>query len=333
MAVKNTGIQENQLSDFDFGHVLKDSHNKRLNALDVNVINDLVPERWAKKTYTLKDMRDGTKETEYITYYDLGVKNLTYITFPNEFQDKYEISLFDFTGQVATNLANKYITVYDITGMVVFWFNLDTLGVEPIVTGASRYIPVSISTGNTTDQLALALSNAADADSEFSGLSTSSSCVIQSVTAGNLTNATQGNTTIQVGIVDGFTLEGKYILLYSANNKQKYYIWFNKDNLFTEPSVVDAIGIEINFTTNISRTQLYETMVSTINNIDDFRVENAGDFIKIQNIGIGPTIATMDFGTTSIITTKDIGSNGQMVAKIQIYFDEYNYISGIERIV
>lgn len=40
--VKNTGIPENQLSDLDFGQVLKDSHNKPLHALDVNQINSLV---------------------------------------------------------------------------------------------------------------------------------------------------------------------------------------------------------------------------------------------------------------------------------------------------
>ena len=70
--VKNTGIPENQLSDLDFGQVLKDSHNKPLHALDVNLISSLVPSSFSKVVPSV----DEYGRLSNVKYYGLGLSEI-----------------------------------------------------------------------------------------------------------------------------------------------------------------------------------------------------------------------------------------------------------------
>lgn len=90
--VKNTGIPGNQLSDLDFGQVLKDSHNKPLHALDVNQINSLVLSSYSKVSITRTtalNAKGSASATDIVTltvndYIDVrftAAKNGTVITF------------------------------------------------------------------------------------------------------------------------------------------------------------------------------------------------------------------------------------------------------------
>lgn len=330
--VKNTGIPENQLSDFDMGSVLKDSHNKELHALDVNVVNSLVPESYDKVTYELKDFGDGTKDVEFLNFYNNGVKNSTQIDLRSTFLGTAEITTFSFTLETPASLDGKYIIIYDDVGSVGVWFDLDG-GSTPPTTGAARDIEVDIATGDSTDTLASKFASTLNSDSKFSGATVVSLAVIQSSTVGNKTDATGGTTSMTPSITDGVsTLNNTYFLLYSANDLTAYYVWFNYNSTGTDPNLANKTGIEITFSDSDSHSDLSTRVATTVNALDDFTASFDG-CIAITNSGVGVTTATTDNNTDSTFTTLATGTAGSLVAKIQVFFDSDYVINSIERVV
>lgn len=329
---KNTGIEANQLSDLDYGGVLKDAHRKDMHCLDVNIVNSLVPEAYTKTTTELIDFGDGTKDVEFINFYGSGIKNLTEITLRSTILGTYEFTTFPLTSETPASLAGKYLIIYDDVGSVGVWFNLDSGSSLPS-TGADRNLEVNIATGDSTSALATKLAGALNTDSKFSGSSILSLAIIQSSTIGNKTNATGGNTTISPSIQDGAdSINNKYLYLYSANDRNEYYLWFNYDGTGTNPYISGKTGIEITYSITDTVSSISQRIVDVVGALDYFNAEFDGK-IQIQNSGIGACTAITDVNTGSTIITTTSGTAGTLVARIQIFFDSDNIMNSVERIV
>lgn len=328
--VKNTGILENQLSDLDSGQVLKDSHNKIIHALDVNLIGDL-PSDGTKITYEFKDMGDGTFETEFINYRGNGTKEQSSLEIRTTFQGTAEISLLSFIGSTPAGLDTKYLTVYDEIGSVGILFRLD--GGSTGTSGAARDIIVDIATGDTTTDMAGKLATVINSDSKFSSTAITAFTTIQSSTIGNKTNASAGDSGLSLSIQDGTSnLNDTYILLNSATDKTEYYLLFDFNSTGTDPVLAGKTAIKIDFTLADSYEDLMGRISTTIGNLDDFNTEYDAK-VFVQTSGVGVTTPTVDYNSGSTITSITTGTSGILLGRVQIYFDSNNFIIGHERIV
>ena len=304
--VKNTGIPENQLSDLDYGQVLKDSHNKSLHALDVNVINSLVPSSYSKVVPSV----DEYGRINNVKYYGLGLNEIINLINP-------------------TDIAGKYITIYDAIGKVAVWFDQDNLSSQPVVSGASRYIEVDIATGDTATNLASKFSSTLSLDSQFTSnpyMSTSS--VVQNNFVGNRIDATSGNTTIltAVGQQGVDSLAGKLFYLWTYDNSDKYAFYFTIDGSGVAPSHTGISLTQIALLSTDTVSQIATKTATGISTIPYFSASALdGGALRVSYRASGDTTGFLDSNTG---ITSELVQNGENLQLVQELVITYNLFCG-----
>jgi hypothetical protein len=276
-------------------------------------------------------MGDGTFETEFVNFYDLGVKQVTQLEIRASFQGTGEITVFSFIGKTPTILDGTYATIYDEVGSVGILFRLD--GGSTGTSGAARDIIVDIVTGDNVTELANKTAVTLNSDSKFTGSDSSGLCILQSSTLGNKTNATAGDSTLGVSIQDGAdTLNDQYFYIFSANDTTEYYVWFNFNSTGTDPNIAGKTGIEVPFVISDTLVDISERITLLIGALDGFTTNYEG-CIYITNYQIGTSTDSIDVNSGSSISTNVAGSTGDLVARVQVFFDSDNIIISIERVV
>ena len=322
----------NLLSRLDSGQVLQDSHNSAEHALDVVLTNSLVPARYSRVTSELKDMGDGTFETEYINYYGFGNKESNQIEMVANPTGAKEKTNLDFTG-LTTTIEGKFFTIYDDVGSVGVWFDLDA-GSTPPTTGALRDISIPIVTGNDSTAIALAAASGITLDSKFSAGSVGPIALVESSTIGLKADSTPNTSGIAVstttqGDVD---LQNKYVSISNGANVL-YHIWFNIDSLGTDPAPASSIAIEVALLgfesqlTAATKLQLVmEAHAEFTSTVEDFNV-------IIGNAVDGASDGIVDGDTGMIIDDITLGSDQDLICRLRILFDNNNFISGMEKVI
>lgn len=327
--VKNTGIPGNQLSDLDFGQVLKDSHNKPLHALDVNQINSLVPSSYSKVSIT-RDT-DCQKITK-IEFYGLGQQEIQDVLVRENVQGTYEFSTFSFVGKVPSDLDGKYVILYDDSGSVGVWFDLDNSSTPP-TTGASRDIEVDIASGDSVNQLASKFATAMNNDSSFSGTTLLSLAIIQSSTVGNKTNATIGNTTLGLSIQDGIdSLKGKLFYVYNNDDSKRYAFYYTIDSIGTQPAYTGESITAIDISSSDGSGQVASKTATIVNQNTYLTSTVSGTKFRISWKINGNTTGFFDSNTGFISSVIQEGQNLQLVATILLEYNSCGELSGVERV-
>lgn len=327
--VKNTGIPGNQLSDLDFGQVLKDSHNKPLHALDVNQINSLVPSSYSKVSIT-RDV-DCQKITK-IEFYGLGQQEIQDVLVRENVQGTSEITTFSFAGKVPSDLAGKYVILYDDSGSVGVWFDLDNSSTPP-TTGASRNIEVNIATGDSVDQLASKFTTVLNNDSAFSGTTLLFLAIIQSSTVGNKTNATIGNTTLGLSIQDGIdSLKGKLFYVYNNDDSKRYAFYYKIDSIGTQPSYTGESITAIDISSSDGSGQVASKTATIVNQNTYLTSTVSGTKFRISWNLNGDTTGFFDSNTGFTPSVVQNGQNLQLVATILLEYNASGELIGVERV-
>ena len=328
MSVKNTGIKENQLSDFDMGSVLKDSHNKEQNALDINQVNSLVPSKFD----TIELTYDVNENITVAKYYGLGKQEIFTIAIRDTPQGSAEITTFPFTSSTPAGLGGKYLIIYDDVGSVGVWFDLDN-GSTPPTTGAARDIEIDIATGDSTTDLATKFATTMNSDSKFAGTTVSSLAVIQVSTIGNKTDATTGTSGITPSITQGVnSLEGKFFYIYNRDDNIKYGWYYTIDGSGSEPSndadVMTVVPI-------LSSDDIGEIATKTsviVNNNDYLSCDSSGSSFIVTELQNGNTTGFEDGDSGFTSNTDQEGEASQLVATVYMSYDVNNNITKIERV-
>ena len=323
--VKNTGIPENQLSDLDYGQVLKDSHNKPLHALDVNVINSLVPSSFSKVVPSV----DSYGRVSNVKYYGLGLPEIINLVILANAQGKSEIIAFSFIGLNPTDIAGKYITIYDSLGKIGVWFDLDNGSVQPSVSGAIRYIEVDIATGDSATNLASKFSSVLSLDSQFTAVPyMSTSSIVQNNFLGIRTDATSGNTAIltAVGQQGIDSLAGKLFYLWKADNSDKYAFYFTIDGSGTVPSYSGISITQIALLSSDTITQIASKTSLGIASIPYFSaVATDGGQLRVSYRSSGDTTGFQDSNTG---ISSEVVQNGQNIQLVQELIITYPTVCG-----
>lgn len=109
----------------------------------------------------------------------------------------------------------------------------------------------------------------------------------------------------------GSNYTSKYFTLNSANDYDQYYVWYQVNNVGTDPALADKLAILVLLSSGDSATTIASKTANAINvNIRDFESANTGSVLTIDNLDFGKatnaTIGTFS-GSTITATTPIVG--------------------------
>jgi hypothetical protein len=79
-----------------------------------------------------------------------------------------------------------------------------------------------------------------------------------------------------------------YILLNSARDERKYYLWFDKGST-TDPAVANRIGVRTEISSGDTDAQVATKLANTLNLLDDFSATPAAAVVTVTNVKNGNT--------------------------------------------
>lgn len=321
----------NLLSRLDPGQVLQDAHNSAEHALDVTLVNSLVPARYSRVTCEMLDMGDGTFETEYINYYGFGNKESNQIEMVENPTGAKEKTNLNFTG-LTTSIEGKFFTIYDSAGSVGVWYNLDSGSVPP-TTGALRDIEIPIVTGDNDSAIALSTTSVVTLDPEFSAASVGSVALIEASIIGLRTDATPNTSGISISITtQGIgDLQSKYVAISNGTNTL-YHFWFNIAGLGIDPTPVGSISIEVPLLGFESQLTAAAKLQAVMEDHAEFSAFVEDSFITISNAVDGASDGMVDGDTGMAIDEVTSGSDQDLVCRLRVLFTD-KFISGIEKVI
>jgi hypothetical protein len=125
---------------------------------------------------------------------------------------------------------------------------------------------------------------------------------------------------------DNASLQNSYIKLYSAPDNKPFYLWFNVDELGTDPNIADSTGIEIPIQSNDDASVIAVAMSLVINTLhrSDFIASRTHSVIEIASVGLGTVTSSSDFGTDFVISNS-VGKQ-ELISHIQISYENQHPI-------
>ena len=319
------------LSKYDYPQVLKDAHNVPEQTIDVTIANSLIPKRYSKVTWDLKDMGDGTFEVEYLYFHGFGEKEKNQIEIAEKPLGVKEQTTLDFLGLTPATLDGTYFLIHDDGGSVGVWFDLDNSSTPP-TTGATRDIQVDISTGDSPTIMAGNLATVMQGDSEFTAASVTTLTAIESISLGDKTDATAQTSGLGISIVDGkLSVNNQYFYLYDADNT-KFHVWFNISSGGTDPDPDpgNSTPIEVALTGVETQTTAAVKTAAAIDLNEEFDSTTEDWYVHVENVSYGDSLGVVDGNTGYAIDNITEGVDAGIIATLRIFFDNDNVITAIE---
>lgn len=90
------------------------------------------------------------------------------------------------------------------------------------------------------------------------------------------------------------SLNNTYFLLYSAQDKTEYYVWFNVAGGGTDPAVPNKTGVEVAIASGATDDAVATAMRSAIGGLADFGTGGATNNVTITNAASGQTTDASD---------------------------------------
>lgn len=82
---------------------------------------------------------------------------------------------------------------------------------------------------------------------------------------------------------------GQYFRIWSANDANQYYVWYNKAGGGGDPMLGGYIGIQVNIGATDTRAQIAAATAVAINTTVDLDALAVGDYLNVTTTGFGPT--------------------------------------------
>lgn len=233
------------------------------------------------------------------------VTNSTPGSVPDAFYSNSAFSV-STTTQGVSGLHQKYFTVSDEDGLVVFWYDVGGGGVQPTVSGANRYVEITTVTGGmTANQVATETQLAVDADSKFSA-----TVLTNVVTITDTSSALGARTDIDAGTT-GFsaavttqgqsTLHEKYFLLPSPTGLVAF--WYNIGGGGVEPAHGASRAVEITTVGASDNASTVAAATELVIEADVFSSTVTTDTIVATNDSVGPIDPNGSAGTSGFTVT------------------------------
>lgn len=124
------------------------------------------------------------------------------------------------------------------------------------------------------------------------------------------------------------SLNSKYILINSALNKLKFYIWLNVDGGGTDPMISGRTGIEVQISSEDSAEVIAVAIRIYVNSLAGtyFTAVSSGNMVTITNKVLGATDPTVDANTGFTISTDVLGVSTLLLSKTFEEVKGFKYI-------
>lgn len=145
--------------------------------------------------------------------------------------------MFSIKAIAATTLASKYFTFESFPAVQYYmWFTVNGVGVDPALAGTGIKVEL---------------------------LSTYTAQDVSEI----ITYAIAGKKIEVIEITNGTTTPQNSFFLFTTTNASQYYVWFNKDNLGTDPDIAGRIGIEVAILTTDTSSIVSSKTMESINKV------------------------------------------------------------------
>lgn len=322
------------LSSYDLGQVLKNSHNKAEYALDVVQVNDWIPKRFSKVEYTYKDMGDDTKEVEFITFFDFGVRETRSIKVRDYPTGRAHTTVVSFKNQTAHYLNGKYFKIYDDAGSVGIWFNMDQSSTQPTM-GTLRAIEIQVSSEDNYFDILDKLITTVGLDSEFNATSVGYYAMLSSISLGPKSLSTSGTCKLIIQNEIGYSsINNTSFSLFVTPLNLAFHVWYNVDGSGVDPAFPSSTPIMVSILSTDDKVLIAQKTMNAINDSIYFKATINNEKLFIENTIAGPNTDLIDHGTEfeEILTTKQ-GELPKPNCRIQVLFDVNRFITGIQRLI
>lgn len=120
------------------------------------------------------------------------------------------------------------------------------------------------------------------------------------------------------------SLQNTYVMLYSAPDNKPFHIWFNVDDLGSDPAPEGSTPIEIQINSNDQASVIAMAISLTLNTLfkDDFTATRMNSVIDIKTTGLGLVTSSSNFGTG--FTINNASGAQELVGFIEIDYDNSN---------
>lgn len=326
--------KDNHLSMLDANQVIQEVHNESERALDVITANSLVPARFGKVELDYIASGNGMCQVGEARYYSNGVYQEQTIVVHGDALGSAHKTILNFYNRNPQNLANKYFTIYDFSGPVTVWFNLDNSNIMP-ETG-NRGIEINISNMDTEKDLADKLASLINSDSSFFCVVADLMVMVSNRTVGYRPDSIDNNSGLVFKNIQGSNkvrLDGTYFTLNSGANADLYYVWYNVDNSSIDPTVSGRVGIEVNIVSGDDEITVANNTGLAIAQTTKFITNTNENKLTIINRTIGVTASIVDVTCKfPAVVMNTPGADRELVAVLVMEYDTNNSLVSVERL-
>lgn len=211
------------------------------------------------------------------------------------------------TNNGADGLHEKYFTIYDEDGMVVFWYDVLGGGIQPTVASANRYVEITtVTAGMSANDVATQTELATEADSKFTSTVSTNEVTVTDASSvlGTRTDATAGTTgfTVSVTTQGRARLHLAYFVLPDPSGTVAF--WYDVDDVGgAEPAHGQTRAVEITtVTAGMTADQVAAETEAAIE-ADVYSSSVASATITVTDNAVGVRSPNASAGTTSFTVT------------------------------
>jgi hypothetical protein len=328
MAKKETSL--------DYTNAITSSHVEDANAFNVINVNTLIPPNHGKieLEYVAAGI-NGQGNIGKVDYYSKGDYQITQVVTRGDALGTAHKVTLNFSNRTPESLSGKSFVIYDNTGAVNVWFNVDFLNSEPVNPSTYRSIEVSLLSSHSSQVIAQKVALAMSMDSQFIGVYTLNYVIISSSTSGVKPDAYDVSTGVYIKNTAGtepLPLNNKYFLINSANNSTEYYVWYNVGGLGTNPSIAGKTGIMVPISTGSTAATVAQKTKEMLDLNPNFITNIDNETLLITNKEVGISDNSEEGNSGFLIFTSKSGENRVIIATIVLGYDSANNLISVERL-
>jgi len=122
------------------------------------------------------------------------------------------------------------------------------------------------------------------------------------------------------------SLNSKYFLINSANNVDKYYVWYSVGGSGVDPAILGRTGLVVPLVSNDPASIVALGTKIILDATDNFDIKNLISSLLIENVDYGDTDNTVDGDSGFTFTTKAVGSSVLIKSITLPYENEVKYV-------
>jgi len=313
---------------------ISNSYNEESKALDIVTVNSLVPARYGKVELSYYTSGPGNGNVSQARYYSNGVYQETQITTIGDSVGSAHKTTLNFINRAAPTLAGQGFIVYDNTGPVLVWFNVDFANTAPDSI-AYRSIEVNLFATHDPETVATKVAQKLDLDAQFLAISTMTYVIISSVSAGIKQDSFDVNSGIYIKNTSGTipqTLNNKYFFINSALNANQYYVWYNVGGAGVNPAIPGKTGLMVAISAGSNAAQVANATKNVLDTTGKFITNINSDTLLVTNQLIGITNIASEQTSDFLILIKKLGENRELLVTLNMTYNAQGNILTVERV-